>query len=92
MPPCANEFEVVESDDCKKSEIRKTGVAGLINQDVGLIDDSVEKNGMTQLVMTYPFEIPMDHILTVHVDQALCNVSQLREPCNRQCQVRIVGA
>ena len=43
-------------------------MAGLINQDVSLTDDSVGKKGMVQLSMTHPLKIPMNHSLTVHVD------------------------
>ena len=39
---------------------------------------------MIQLAMTYPLKIPVNHPLTVHVDQTLCDVSQLREQYNRQ--------
>ena len=46
-------------------------MTGLINQDVGLTDDFVGKKGMAQLSMTHPFKIPVDHSLTMHVDQAL---------------------
>ena len=67
-------------------------MAGHINQDVCLADDSVGKEDMAQLSMTHPFEITVDHSLTVHVDQAPRDVGQLWEPRNRQQRVRTVGA
>ena len=45
-----------------------------------------------QLPKTYPLEITVDHALTVHVDQALCDAAQLQGPPNRQGQTDIVEA
>lgn len=33
----------------------------------------------------------MDHPLVVHVDQTLCYVAQLQEPCTCHRQIRAVG-
>ena len=63
-----------------------------IDQDIGLTDASVKEKETTRLSKTHPFEVPVDHSLTVHVDQAFCDVGQLREPRNRQQQVRVAGA
>jgi hypothetical protein len=46
---------------------------------------------MVQPSNTHPFEIPVDHPLTVHIDKAPCDVGKLREPRNRQRQVRAAG-
>ena len=63
-----------------------------IDQDIGLTDASVKEKDTTRLSKTYPFEVPVDHSLTVHVDQALCDVGQLWEPRNWQQQLRVAGA
>ena len=53
---------------------------------------SLKREAWLQLPKTYPLEIPVDHSLAVHVDQAACGVAQLQEPCNHQKWVGTAGA
>lgn len=67
-------------------------MASLVDKDVALNARSpLENSGQSRPSKTYPFEVPMNYSLTVNIDQAPRDVSQLRKSRNRQGQVRVVG-
>jgi len=55
----------------------------LIDQNIGLAEVIQQRMGL-QLLKTHPFKIPVDHTLTVHMDQPFCDVGQLKEPRDHQ--------
>ena len=63
--------------DCEQTEVRKAGVTILIDQDIGLGGQNSSERGKHRLSETYPFKITVDHSLTVHINQAPRDISQL---------------
>ena len=57
-------------------EIRDTRITGVVHEDVWL--DMCQRGGKTGVkTITYPFEVPVNHVARVEVAEALGNVGQL---------------
>ena len=46
--------------------------------------NGVKWKDVTGLSETHALEVPVDHSMIVHIDQTLRDVTQLRDPHNRQ--------
>ena len=79
--------------DPNEAEVCKAGLSRSVDENIGLNRQSrLEDSEWLCTSKAYPLEIPMDHTLAVHIDQASRDVSQLWKSHNRQQQARTVEA